>query len=557
MEKILDNNYYDLLINNVSIPSYDTGDNITPINTRHSLAHVQISGSDPCSLGRYPYSNFPSLFSPTSTISVEASGIGTVQRNPYLNLFGRGVLVGIVDTGIDYTHQAFLYNDNTTRILSIWDQSVQEGTPPAGFSYGSEYNRDLINIALKAQDPRSIVPVTDPNGHGTAIASVVAGRPNLDNSFSGIIPESELVVVKLKEAKQNLKQIFFVPEDKLCYQESDIMLGISYLIAIAQSLSRSLVICIAVGSNQGGHDGSGALSNYLNYLARLPGIGISVSAGNEGNSSRHYFNNTTAPPFYNDFELRVGEADKIFSMEIWPNAHGRLSIDISSPNRESTQPIYPSIGGCRRFNFIFIPTILWVNNFLFEEETGDQFILLRFQNAQAGIWRFRIQSDDNDPLSFHSWLPSGNMISSDTYFLNPNPDTTITSPGNGTHQLTVTAYNQFNDSILIESSRGYTRNGLVKPDIAAPGYQIPCAVPGNLYGTITGTGAAASHAAGAVGMVLEWAIPRGNYTTITGNDINRLIIRGAQRKNSLTYPNNIWGYGQLDVNNLFQRLTNI
>lgn len=557
MEKVLDNDYYDLIINNISIPLYNAGDNITMLNFRHSLLHVPRINSDPCNLGLYPYHNFPTLYTPTSTISIEQSGIGTVQRNPFLSLFGRGIIIGVIDTGIDYQHQAFLYNDNTTRLLSIWDQSVQDGTPPEGFTFGSEYGREIINLALRSDNPLSIVPSIDTNGHGTAIASIIAGRPDQEQTFSGVAPEAELVIVKLKEAKQNLKEIFFVPENALCYQESDIMLGLRYLETYSLIASRPLVVCIAMGSNQGGHDGSGALSNYLNYIARLPGIGISVSAGNEGNSQRHYFNSTIVAPYYHDFEFRVGEDDQLFSMEIWPYALGRLSVDVSSPNRESTQQIYPAIGACRTFNFIFTPSVIWVNNFIFEEETGDQLILLRFRDALPGVWRIRVSSIGNEPLSFHSWLPSGNLISNETFFLNPNPDTTITSPGNGTHQMTVTAYNQFNSSILIESSRGYTRNGLVKPDVAAPGYQLPCALPGGLYGTLTGTGAAAAHTAGAIAMVMEWAIPRGNYTTITGNDINRLIIRGARRDNTIIYPNNIWGYGQLDINNLFQRLTNI
>ena len=558
MEKILDNDYYDLIINNVSVPQVDTGDNITLLNLRHSLLNIPRTEFDPCILGQYPYNNFPTLYTLTSTISIEKSGIGTVQRNPFLNLLGRGILIGIVDTGIDYTHEAFLHNDNTTKILSIWDQSIQTGTPPAGFTFGTEYNAGMINIALRSDNPLSMVPVNDTNGHGTAIASIISGRPNADNSFSGVVPESELVVVKLKEAKPNLKEVFFVPENVLCYQESDIILALRYLEIYASSVSRPIVICIALGSSQGGHDGSGALSNYLNYLARLPGVGISVSAGNEGNRRRHYFNSTTNAPFYNDFELRIGENDKLFSMEIWPYALGRLSVDISSPNRESTNPVYPTINDCRMFNFIFTPSQIWVNNFIFEEETGDQLMLVRFQDALPGVWRIRIQSLDNAPLSFHVWLPSGDMISDETFFLNPNPDTTITSPGNGINQLTVTAYNQFDESILLESSRGYTRIGLVKPDIAAPGYQIPCALPGvSQYGTLTGTGAAAAHTAGAIAMVMEWGIPRGNLTYITGYDVNRLIIRGARRDSSMIYPNNIWGYGQLDVNNLFLRLANI
>lgn len=553
MEKIIDNDYYDLIISNTAIPPDQIEDTVF-LNFRHSLKFISKDDLDPCILGQYPYNAFPTLYTPTSTISIEKSGIGTVQRNPYLGLFGQGIIIGIIDTGIDYQHPAFLYNDDTTRILSIWDQSIQDGTPPEGFTFGTEYSKELINIALKSDDPVSVVPSTDSIGHGTAIASIIAGTPNSNQSFTGIVPQSELIVVKLKEAKQNLKNIYFVPEDALCYQESDFLLGIKYLQNLSLNMNRPFVLCFAMGSSQGSHDGNSALSRELNYLSQLPGIGITVSAGNEGNSRRHYFNRTTQVPFYNDFELRIGENDKKFSMEIWPYAFGRLSIDISSPSRESTKQILPSFGDCRKYSFVFVPTMIWVNNLPFEEEAGDQLILVRFEDTVPGIWSIRLQSLENEAFSFHSWLPSGDLISNDTFFLNSNPDTTITSPGNGTHQLTVTAYNQTNDSILPESSRGYTRNGMVKPDIACPGYQITCALPGNRYGTLTGSGAAAAHAAGAVAMVMEWAIPKGNFTFINGNDINYLIMRGAYRDSEIIYPNSIWGYGQLDVFNLFQRL---
>lgn len=556
MKKILDNNYYDLLITN-PVSSVLGDNNITYVNNRHSLLHVPTADINICDLVKYPSHTFPSIYTLTSTVSLEQTGVGSIQRNPALALFGQGVVVLMIDTGIDYQHPAFRNSDGSTRILSIWDQTQQEGTPPQTFTFGTEYSREEINAALNSDDPLSVVPSTDTNGHGTAIASVIAGTPNLLETFSGVVPQADIVMVKLKEAKQNLKRFFFIPDDALCFQESDIMLGFRYALTISERFSRPVVTCIALGSSQGGHDGRGALSGYLNDLALQPGIGISVSAGNEGNSQRHYFNSTLAEPYYNDFELRIGENDKMFSLEVWSYSLGRISIDISSPSRESTQQIYPSIGDCRIFNFVFTPTTIYVNNYIFEEETGDQLIFVRFQNTTAGIWRIRIRSIENEPLSFHSWLPSGNLISNQTFFINSSPDTTITSPGNGRRQLTVTAYNQLNNSILGESSRGYTRIGLIKPDIAAPGYQLTCAVPGGGYGSVTGTGAAAAHAAGITAMVFEWGIVRGHYVTMNGVDVSRLMMRGAVRTSTYVYPNNIWGYGQVDVNNLFRQLTSI
>ncbi|WP_349947946.1 S8 family peptidase [Lacrimispora sp. BS-2] len=557
MLKILDDNYYDLIISNVMIPTYDTGDNITPMHLRNSLAHIPVDSANPCDLGKYPYNAFPSLFTLSSTVSLEKSGIGTVQRNPYLALFGRGVIVAVIDTGIDYQHQAFLYNDGTTRILSIWDQTIQEGAPPEGFTYGTEYTREHINVALKSENPLSIVPSVDTNGHGTAIASVAAGKPSLVQSFSGVVPESDLLVVKLKPAKNNLKKIFFTPENAICYQESDVIIGISYVTTVARRLNRPVAICLALGTNQSSHDGRGATSFFTNYLVQQPHNGITISAGNEANKRRHYFNSTTAEPFVNNFELRVGENDKLFSVELWPFAPARLAIEIIAPNRETTGQVFPALGECRRFAFVFNSSVVWVNNYIFEEESGDQLVLMRFQDPLPGIWNIRVQNLDNGPFSFHTWLPSGDQITEETFFINANPDTTVTSPGNSTNPLTVTAYNQYNDTVLPESGRGYTRTGFVKPDIAAPGYEITCAVPGNQYGSITGSGSAAAQAAGVVAMVFEWAVSRGNYTNMTGNDVNRLLIRGARRSTTYTYPNNIWGYGQIDINSLFERLTNI
>lgn len=555
MEKILDNQYYDLIINNTMAPEFDTGKNITMLNNYHSLLHVHKNNMDPCDLGRYSYSNFPSLFTLNSKVSMNSSSMSCIQRLPQRNLPGMGVIIGIIDTGIDYQHPAFQNPDGTTRILSIWDQTDQSGRPPGGFSFGSEYGKNHINNALKSTTPLSIVPTTDTHGHGTAIASIISGSPNEERSFSGIVPNSKLAVVKLKEAKQNLKDLFFVSENALCYQESDLILGIRYLMSVSKILNRPIVICIALGSSQGGHNGSGAISTYLDYLVQQPRTDVTVAVGNEGDRCRHYYYNSTQAPYNNDFYLRVGTGDKRFGMEIWPFPTETISVEISSPHWENVQSINPSSKNCEKFHLAFGQTTIWINNMLLEETTGDQLIFLRFDNPTPGIWHLRVKSIEYEPFSFHSWLPSGNLISNETHFFHSTPDTTITAPGNARNPLTVTAYNSFNGNILEESGRGFTRFSQINPDIAAPGYEIPCAIPGNEYGVITGTGAAAAYAAGAAAMVMEWGFTGGNVTDITGIHINRMIIRGAQRKSTLTYPNNVWGYGQLDVSKLFEMVS--
>ena len=555
MQKIINENYFDLIIDTIIAPTSGIEDNLTPLNDRYSILHVLNNSVDTCNLRMHPYHRFPSLFTPMSAIGLEKSGITQVQRNPYLGLYGRGVIVGIVDTGINYQHPAFRNNDGTSRILSIWDQTIQEGTIPSGFTFGSEYERPIINLALSGEEPLAIVPSEDTNGHGTAIASIIVGKPSIEDSFSGIATESDLVVVKLKEAKRNIRQFFFVQDNTVCYQETDLILGIRYLYSVAQKLKRPLVICIALGSSQGGHNGHGTASNYINVLSLLPGIDVAVAAGNEGINRRHYYGSVNTAPFSTNFELKVGNGDKSFAFEIWPDQLSHLSIEITSPSGEKSSIIRPTFGNCTQLNLIFGATNVWVNSMNFEEETGNQLIFIRFQDPMEGVWNFRVINTKESSFSFHSWLPAGDMISNETYFFGSNPDTTITSPGNSNHPLTVSAYDPVNNIFLYTSSRGFTRTNHIKPCVAAPGYEIPCAASQDSYNTMTGTGAAAAHATGIIALMLEWAVIRGNYTSITGNDINQLIIRGAARDEATTtYPSKIWGYGRINISGVFESL---
>ena len=557
MNKIIDEDYYDLIFN-ILLGELDNADNtngnITYLNERHMLIHTKRNEEDICELGQTPYHRFPSLFTLTSTISMEKSGIGEVQRNNYLSLYGQGVLIGLIDTGIDYLNPVFRKKDNTTKINCIWDQTIESDNKPKDFSYGTEYNKVQINMALQSNSPLEEVPTIDDNGHGTAIASIIVGNEDSENDFSGVVPDAEIAVVKLKKAKKNLYDIFLVPEDKLCFQDSDVILAIRYLVTKAKELQRPLAICLAIGTSQGGHDGLGATSSYINYLSQISKIGIVVAAGNEGNKRRHFYSNIPRNGNLENIEINIGEDDKEFSLEVWMNVPARCTVELITPTGETTKMVYPSISSCQKYNFVFNQSTVWINNSLFEQETGDQLILIRFRNAISGIWNLKLVNLDQKPFELHAWLPNGDLISDSTFFIRANPYTTITSPGNARIPLTVSSYNPINDSFYIESSRGYNRAGIIKPDLAAPGVDIPCALLNNKFGTISGTGAAAAHTTGIMAMILEWADVRGNYTSITGNDINRLLIRGANREESIIYPNEEWGYGKIDVNRFFENL---
>ncbi len=556
MDKVIDENYLDLLIDKTIINNYGPAENITPINTSHSMLHVLTQGINLCDIAMYPYQFLPSIFTLTSIDSLEKSGIIRIQENNNFRLYGQGVLVAVIDTGIDYRHRAFINADNTTKIIALWDQTINENnTPPSNFTYGAEYDRDRINLALNSEDPLSIVPSIDEIGHGTMLASIIAGNENLDENFRGVVPLAELVVVKMKQAKRLNRIIFSVREDSICYQETDILAAIYYVETVARRLRRPISICISIGTSQGAHDESGITSSYLDNLAQRPWFGVTIAGGNEGNKGRHFFGQTgSVTSVTQTVELRVSNKDKRFAMEIWQRSPDRLALSMVSPTGEIIPNIYPEINECRKFDFIFEPSIVYINNYISEAQSGDQLILIRFENALEGLWRFEVSNVEGNTSDFNVWLQSGDIISTDTFFLVSNPNTTLTSPSNTIHPITVVAYNQATDSILLESSRGFTRNNYIKPDMAAPGFELTCALPDNRYGVLSGTSASAAHTTGIVAMMLEWAVIRGNYPFITGFNINRLLIRGARRKSDLQYPNQIWGYGEIDIYGLFLKL---
>lgn len=554
MHRILDENYMDLLIDNMLAENLINDYDVTRINERYSILHSPIESFDMCSLGHYPYHIFPTIYTLCSTVVLENSGVLSLQNNPNFELFGQGVLIGFVDTGINYQHQAFLNPDGSSRIVSLWDQSIENDVIDADVPFGTEYDKEMINIALMDANPLSIVPSVDEIGHGTMLAGIAAGSMDGVQNFQGVAPQAELIVVKLAQAKHYNRAIFGISDTADCYAETNILIGINYIKNLADRLKRPVVICIGLGSSQGDHDGHSALALYINNLSTIPGIGICVAAGNEGNGSRHYSGAVSRKQSFSQFELRIGDSDKMFSLELWQKSPGRLDIRIQSPTGEETTVVRPQFRQCFEHNFIFSNSRVYINNIIAEEETGEQLVLVRFSNAMGGIWKIQVFNRDDIDARFNAWLPSGDIITGDTYFLEPNPYTTITSPGNARNPVTVVAYNQINNSILIDSGRGDSSSGGTEPDIAAPGFNLKCPNLRYAYGNASGTGAAAAHTAGIIALIMEWSILKGNYTTISGRDINRLLIRGATRDDNIEYPNRIWGYGKINILGLFSGL---
>ena len=412
-----------------------------------------------------------------SNPALEAMGIGRIRRLPFLDLYGQGVLIGIVDTGIDYMHPAFVNADGTSRIYSLWDQTERNGVAPEGFEYGAEYRKEEITRALLAAHPEEIIPEKDELGHGTFVAGVAAGNIDESNRFSGVAPNAELVVVKLKQAKQYLRNFYGVPGGVPCYQETDLVQGVRYVESMARLSGRPFVLVMTMGTNSGGHTGNSILSDALNSLAGRTGAAIVTSTGNETGYSLHYHGSQSREE-YEEIELRVAEGENGFAMELWASSLNLYSVAVVSPTGELIARSPGKGNRSQVMNFIFEGTYIYLDYYTAESQNGEQLVLMRMYDPTPGIWRFRIYTEQEFDGSFDIWLPVRNFLKEGTYFLRPDPDITITDPGNTAIPITVASYRVADRAIYLHSGRGYTRDGTIKPDIAAPGVDIYGPAPG-------------------------------------------------------------------------------
>lgn len=173
-----------------------------------------------------------------------ASCIRTVQTGRD-GLTGKGILIGIVDSGVDYFHPDFRNADGSSRILRLWDQSIP-GKPPQGYVTGTEYTKEEIDeaLALGENQGRRLVPSVDISGHGTAVLGIAAGNGRASGGVNrGVAYESDLLVVKMG-----------IPKENSFPRTTELIQGIDYLMRKALELNRPLVINLSFGNNYGSHE---------------------------------------------------------------------------------------------------------------------------------------------------------------------------------------------------------------------------------------------------------------------------------------------------------------
>ncbi len=559
-EMIYSNEYADFTINFLegiegAKEIYNTGC-VNAITQKLGILHIPRPVDFLTNLERVPYSFVPKLFGLMDSTNIESVGVKRVKNDAFLGLDGENVIIGVIDTGITYTDPLFQTTDGKTRIGVIWDQTIEgleKGDENNGVEeelrpyYGTAYFATDINEALLQDVPYERVPTRDENGHGTFLAGVAAGNENRENDFVGIASGAEIAVVKLKEAKPYLKEYFGVPRDILSYEETDIIYAVQYLLRYADYQNKPLSILIGLGTSNGGHLGLTSLERYLTSILENPGVMVSVPAGNEGNERLHFAGRLEGLERRQEVEFNIGNGEDALVLEFWGGAPTTFAVGLVTPEGDNISLITPRFGKEEELRLPLSDTTIYVAYQLVETYSGDELIFIRLLNPTPGLWRLIVYADGENLRSYNIWMPLRQFLKQDTYFLQGNPDNTVTIPGNAPLVTTVTAYNHQNGSIYANASRGFLERDITKPDLTAPGVGVSGpGLRGNFI-TKTGTSVAAAHAAGIFALFQEWNERNPELGPYYAAQVQSFFLKSAIRDVNLEYPNVIWGYGVIEI----------
>ncbi len=468
-------------------------------------------------------------------VATEEIGVNFFKNNPNITITGRGTLIAIADTGIDYLHKDFIYPDGTSKIVYLWDQT-KEGSPPEGFYIGTEYTREDINRAIANNDPSLS---QDEVGQGTMLSGICAGLGNVNSEYAGIAEDAELIIIKLGKIDGFYNSAMLFAASQYAYKK-------------AFELGRPVVINVSLGSSS-----LAGLTNRSNsekaFFTR--GLCITAGAGNEGNTQTHTSGRILHAGGSVDIELELSEDEEELSLELWLNKPDKADVIIVSPSGEESKSV--GVSSYNRVTGLFdlegtYYSITYVYPTTF---SGQQFTNITLRNAKRGVWKIRLVGVYIINGIYNLYLPNRVLIKSGTRFRQVDPFFTINYPAIQDDLITVGAYNTINNSLWQSSSRGPTIENRLKPDLVAPGVNIIAAYPGNKYATITGTAAASAHVAGAAAMYFQYTFADGRYPNQAYvQKVKTFMQAGAKKNLNTVYPNTSAGYGSLDVRGMFDVL---
>lgn len=468
-----------------------------------------------------------------------ASCVTGVQNARY-DLYGDGVLVAVLDSGVDYAHPDFRNEDGTTRILALWDQTIP-GRPPAGYRIGTEYTKEQIDEALAQSDPvrrRELVPSTDASGHGTRVLGIAAGNGRAGGiRYRGVAPRSSILVVKLG-----------VPRTDSFPRTTELMQALDYCIRKAMEYSLPVAVNISFGNTYGAHDGTSLLETYITDMANIWKSVICIGTGNEGYAAGHA-SDSLQEGEKKRIQLAVGEYEGGLNLQIWKSYLDDISVSLESPGGRSAGFIR-NVPGAQRFALEQTDILLYYGEP--SPYSQSQEIYLEFlpqtEYVDSGIWTLTLEAREIRDGRFHLWLPSAAVLNANTRFLEPEPYITLTIPSTARRTVAVGAYDSRSRTYADFSGRGDTRDGRERPILAAPGVDVVTTVPGGGYAAATGTSFATPFVTGAAALLMQWGITDGNDPFLYGEKAAAYLKKGAQPLPAFrAYPNPQIGWGTLCV----------
>ncbi len=462
--------------------------------------------------------------------------------SPY-NLKGQGTILGIIDSGIDYTHHDFRNEDGTTRIAYLWDQTIR-GNPPIGFSIGTEYTREQINEALdqpSMEQTFELVPSIDVIGHGTAVAGVAGGNGWVSGGREvGVAPEAEFIIVKVGlERRDSFPRTL------------EVMRALKYIIEKAIELDKPVAINIGFGMVQGGHDGRTMLERFIDQMIQRWKCNVVVGTGNQANEAIHT-EGVIRQDEARQVQFVINPGQQFYALNLWKSFIDIFEIKITAPTGEETDHITPisnnviyTVGKTNVFVNFSQPSSINVDEqiFVYMESLDD--------GIDMGIWTLTIYGVSVINGRYNIWGATREITGQENVFLQPITSTTLTIPSTGISIIAVSEFNPFTNQIAASSGRGFTRDGRIRPDLAAPGTQIITTNTQGGYSQATGTSIAAAFVTGGAALLMEWGIVNGNNPALYGDRLSVAIIKNTRRlATGIDYPNQLWGYGAFCLENV-------
>ena len=465
---------------------------------------------------------------------------------------GDGVAVGIIDTGIDWRHGAFIKEDGTSRILALWDQrlTAKGGETSGAGTVGVVYSQTQISDALKGV---GTVRALDKNGHGTHVAGIAAGNGapasccHTPATYVGVAPKADLVVVRVGSDPATGDEVG---------ENVRIVEGLDFIFNHSPASGQPAVVNISLGDNLGAHDGTSQVERAIDaFISGHPGRAVVVAAGNfsrtdkDGLPTRCHVKG--AVPRNADLEIefavREGNDENAF-LDLWYDRAGTLNIEVTAHGGATSGTVHHGLDA----SFIANPTAdVKRQSRVFIDGTADgnfnrdhnfRITIVKPQsgNIPHGPWKLKLTNPNAAAVNFHCWIDRGDDIH-EPVFLPPltppdgkiraSSDSTLGVPSTAAEAITVANHASRtsccdcwpSNDIVASSSRGPVARDAAanpKPDIAAPGLEITSAkadaanLRGNccaccpdacccLYQDLTGTSMAAPHVAGAVALMLQ------------------------------------------------------